>query len=541
MVTQHDSSARSFVDVPPDSHFPIQNLPFGVFRPRVASIPRVGVAIGDCVLDLAVLAESRLFDGPSLAGSRVFHEDSLNAFMELGRPAWREARATLTRLLRADEPRLRDDEGLRDAALWRTASVELLPPASIGDYTDFYSLPRARHQRGYHVPGAGQRAPAQLAAISPWATTAGPAPSWSQRHAASAGPWGQTRPDEAEAPVLRAEPPPGLRARDGLLRRSRQPRSETPCPSPHAEEHIFGMVLVNDWSRGTSRSGSTSPLGPFLAKSFATSISPWVVTMDALEPFRTAGPAQDPEPLPYLRPAGATAPTTSTSRCGSRAERMDEARRRIATSNFRHMYWSVFQQLAHHDRQRLQPAPRRPPSLGHDLRPDRRLPRNLLELTWRGHQAHPLPGGGTRKFLQDGDTVVMTGWRRRRTACGSASARSGARSWRHRRVPPPDQRAASATTAVAAVGEWPREPTWACGETRESGPGVVQLRESGPRCPRGTSMATDTNIDLHPTRYWHRLEDGRVQCDVCPRLCQLQRRPARPVLRARARGRRRSC
>ena len=138
-MTQIDPSLRSFVDVPADSHFSIHNLPFGVFRPRAVTTPRAGVAIGDHVLDLSVLAEKSLFHGPELSENQVFHEPVLNAFMAMGRPAWREARQRITELLSDDKPTLRDDPGLRDAALLRANSVEMLLPAQIDDYTDFYS------------------------------------------------------------------------------------------------------------------------------------------------------------------------------------------------------------------------------------------------------------------------------------------------------------------------------------------------------------------------------------------------------------------
>ncbi len=405
MVTQHDSSARSFVDVPPDSHFPIQNLPFGVFRPRVASIPRVGVAIGDCVLDLAVLAESRLFDGPSLAGSRVFHEDSLNAFMELGRPAWREARATLTRLLRADEPRLRDDEGLRDAALWRTASVELLPPASIGDYTDFYSSREHATNVGTMFRGADN-------ALQPnWLHLPvgyhGRSSSIVLSGTPIRRPWGQIKPDDVEAPCFAPSRLLDFELEMGFLVGPGNPLGD-PVPIAHAEEHIFGMVLVNDWSARDIQKWEYVPLGPFLGKSFATSISPWVVTMDALEPLRTEGPAQDPEPLPYLRGRGDGAYDIHLE-VWLQSERMDEPAR-IATSNLRHLYWSVCQQLAHHASNGCNLRPGDLLASGTISGPGADERGSMLELAWRGTEPVRLPNGETRSFLEDGDTVIMTGW-----------------------------------------------------------------------------------------------------------------------------------
>jgi fumarylacetoacetase len=404
-MTQIDASLRSFVDVPAHSHFSIHNLPFGVFRPRAGTTPRVGVAIGDHVVDLSVLAEKSLFHGPELSGTRVFHEPVLNAFMAMGRPAWREARARITELLTDGESVLRDDPGLRDAALLRTPSVEMLLPARIDDYTDFYSSRE-------HATNVGTMFRGPDNALQP---------NWLHLpvgyHGRSSSivvsgtdirrPMGQTKADDADRPgygpsrLMDFELEMGFFVGPGN-------RLGEPIPIGTAAEHIFGMVLVNDWSARDIQKWEYVPLGPFLGKNFATSISPWVVTLDALEPFRCAGPPQDdPEPLPYLtRPQDQSYDIHLEVLLQSGG--MDRPAR-IATSNFRYMYWDICQQLAHHTANGCNARPGDLLASGTISGPGKDERGSMLELSWRGTEPLDLPGGETRKFLADGDTVIMTG------------------------------------------------------------------------------------------------------------------------------------
>jgi fumarylacetoacetase len=396
---------RSFVEVAPDSHFPLQNLPFGVFRPRAGGPPRVGVAIGAHVLDMRVVDEAGLLRGGVLDGRGVFARPELNALMALGRPAWREARAAAARLLDAGEPALRDSPALRDAALLPAGAVELLLPAAIGDYTDFYSsrnhaanvgaifrggertllpnwlhLPVGYHGRGSSVVLSG--APVRR-------------------------PWGQIRPPEAAGPLFAPTGQLDFELEVGLFVGPGNPLGE-PVPLARAEEQIFGLVLVNDWSARDIQTWEYQPLGPFLAKSFCTSISPWVVALDALEPFRAPGPPQEPAPLPYLRHVG---PASFDIRLEARLQTAAmPAPATITASNFRNLYWSMAQQIAHHT------------SGGCNLRPGDLLASGtisgpepgsrgcLLELAWRGAAPLALPGGESRVWLEDGDRLTLTGW-----------------------------------------------------------------------------------------------------------------------------------
>ncbi len=403
MDSTTDPRLKSFVEVDPDSHFPIQNLPWGVFRSE-GRAARVGVAIGNEVLDLAVLEEAGIFDGSELAGKSIFARGQLNPLLALGRSAWREARHRISRLLRHDQPRLRDDRSLRQRALLPRDSIQLLLPVQIGDYTDFYSSRE-------HATNVGTMLRGKENALNP---------NWVHLPVAYHGrassvvvsgtdlhrPCGQTKADDADSPTFGPSRMVDFELETGFFIGPGNPLGE-PIPVDQADRHIFGLVLVNDWSARDIQKWEYVPLGPFLAKNFGTSISPWVVTLDALEPFRVEGPRQDPEPLPYLR---ATGPQAFDIHLGVHLQTESSDRgQTIARSNFRHLYWSMAQQLAHHT------------VTGCNLRPGDLLASgtisgptpdsfgSLLELTWRGSRPLQLPGG-ERRFLEDGDRLTLTGW-----------------------------------------------------------------------------------------------------------------------------------
>jgi fumarylacetoacetase len=397
---------RSFLDISTDSHFSIHNLPYGVFRPSAGLKPRIGVAIGDAVLDLSVLVDRGLLNGRALGGGDALQRPTLNEFMALGPKAWREARSRLTQLLNADEPALRDDAGVRKAALHPQARVEMLMPAEIGDYTDFYSSrehatnvgvmfrgpDNALQPNWLHLP-VGYHGRASSVVIS---GTDVPRPK------------GQTKADDADLPIFGPSRLMDFELEMGFFV---GPGNElgSPIPIDNAREHIFGMVLVNDWSARDIQKWEYVPLGPFLGKNFATSISPWVVTMDALEPFRCAGPVQDdPEPLDYLKNPGDCAYDIQLE-VQLQSGLMTEPAT-IATSNFKYMYWSICQQLAHHTVNGCNAQPGDLYGSGTISGPEKHERGSMLELSWRGTETVELPNGEERKFLADGDTVTMTGW-----------------------------------------------------------------------------------------------------------------------------------
>ena len=400
----NDPSLKSFVEVMTDSHFPIQNLPFGVFSTAADPTQRVGVAIGDQILDLAVLEESSLLTADP-AGSRVFNRPSLNGFIALGQSVWREVRASVSELLRHDSPRLRDDQNLRARALVPMAEATLHLPVEIGGYTDFYSSKEHATNVGMmfrdpknallpnwlHLPvGYNGRASSVVVSGTPVRR-----------------PNGQTKAPNAEAPSFGPSRKLDIELETAFIVGEGNALGE-PIPVGEAERHIFGMVLMNDWSARDIQQWEYVPLGPFNSKGFATSISPWVVTMDALEPFRVEGPAQDPEPLPYLRQDG-KASVDLHLEVTLRPEDTAEATT-ICRTNFRHMYWSMAQQLAHHTGSGCNTRVGDLMGSGTISGPEPDSFGSLLELTWNGQKPLALAGGGERSFLEDGDDVIITGW-----------------------------------------------------------------------------------------------------------------------------------
>ncbi len=397
-------SLRSFIEVAPDSHFPIQNLPFGVFKPR-GGAARVGVAIGDQVLDLSVLEEKGHFAEAGFANEKVFAADSLNAFLNLGRPAWRKTREILQRLLAADTAELRDDVALRSAAFHAQKDVTMQLPARIGDYTDFYSS----YNHAFNV-GTMFRGPEN--AIMPnwkWMPIGyhGRASSIVPSGTEVRRPQGQTKAPDATEPSFGPSRSFDFELETAFVIGKGNSLGEAVSVA-QAEEHIFGLVLMNDWSARDIQAWEYQPLGPFLAKNFCTSISPWIVTMDALEPFRRPLPAQDPAPLPYLR---GDALSTYDIRLEAQLQTAKmEAPHTITRSNVRNLYWSMAQQLAHHTVGGCNLQPGDLLASGTISGPSEDSRGCMLELTWRGANPLQLPNGETRKWLEDGDTLTLTGW-----------------------------------------------------------------------------------------------------------------------------------
>lgn len=407
MTATTDPHLRSFIPVPPESHFPIQNLPFGVFRPRRGGEPRVGVAIGEYVVDLVVLERRGLLNVLTSTGrtESFFNRSSLNAFMACGQPVWRQVREQLNRLLRDDEPRLCDDAALRQESIVAMAEVEMLLPVEIGDYTDFYSS----RDHATNV-GAMLRGP-ENALMPNWlhlpVAYHGRASSVVVSGTDLKRPCGQTKSDAAPAPLFGPSRSVDFELEMGFFIGPGNALGE-PIAIDRAEEHIFGLVLVNDWSARDIQKWEYVPLGPFLAKNFGTSISPWVVSLDALEPFRVAGPKQDPEPLPYLRTSRAAAYDIRLEVALQTAGVREAAR--ICTSNLRNLYWNFSQQLAHHTCNgcNLRTGDLLATGTISGPTPDSRG--SLLELTLGGRNPLTLPDGVSRGFLEDGDRITMTGW-----------------------------------------------------------------------------------------------------------------------------------
>ena len=398
-----DAKAGSFLDIERDSFFSLQNLPYGIFRTPGNRALRAGVAIGDYVLDLAVLEDAALLSIVP-AGQRVFSEASLNSFIALGRPVWRATRARIAALLSRDAPELRDNGELRSRAGVPMRESELALPVEIGGYTDFYSSRE-------HATNVGTMFRDPKNALLP---------NWLHLPVAYNGrsssvvvsgtpirrPRGQTKPPDMDRPTFGPSRKLDFELEMAFVVGEGNALGE-PIAVEKAEAHIFGLVLLNDWSARDIQQWEYVPLGPFNSKSFATSISPWIVTLDALEPFRVAGPPQDPAPLPYLAQCGAhgfdIALEVALAPSGGEAIT-------IARTNARHLYWSMAQQLAHHTVSGCNTRIGDLMASGTISGPTPESRGSLLELAWNGQKPLALAGGAERSFLEDGDEVAMTGW-----------------------------------------------------------------------------------------------------------------------------------
>ena len=392
---------ESFIKVAPDSDFPIQNLPYGIFKPPDGRL-RAGVAIGDLILDLALLQELGHFR--DVASEQIFSSDSLNAFMALGRPAWIKTRDILQHLLSAETGTLRDNAELRARAFSKQSEVTMQLPARIGDYTDFYSSYHHAHNVGTMLRGPDN-------ALMPnwkWLPVAyhGRVSSIVVSGTEVKRPRGQTKPPDATAPVFGPSKSLDFELETAFFIGPGNALGD-PVSIDQAEDHIFGIVLMNDWSARDMQTWEYQPLGPFLAKNFCTSSSPWVVTLEALAPFRKDLPAQDPAPLSYLQRAN---DFTFDIQLEARLQTPQMAGPEIITrTNFQNLYWSIAQQLAHHTVNGCNLQPGDLLASGTISAPTEESRGCMLELTWRGANPLQLSSGETRKWLEDGDTLTITG------------------------------------------------------------------------------------------------------------------------------------
>ncbi|WP_250476367.1 fumarylacetoacetase [Caballeronia sp. INML1] len=384
----------------PASDFPIQNLPFGIFSDAVNAQPRAGVAIGEWIVDLAALERAGLLEAQG-----TFDKPRLNDFIALGRETWRDVRVALCALLAQGDATLRDDESLRRQALVPRAGATLHLPVEIPGYTDFYSSKE-------HATNVGSMFRDPKNALLP---------NWSEMPIGYNGrassvvvsgtpvrrPNGQIKLPNEDRPVYGACRKLDIELETGFIIGRGNTLGE-PIACEDAEAHIFGMVLLNDWSARDIQQWEYVPLGPFNSKGFATTISPWIVTLDALEPFRTATPRQEPAPLAYLRHEGDHAFDIELE-VTLRAEGARTATT-ISRTNFRLMYWSMAQQLAHHTVGGCNTRVGDLMGSGTISGPTPESCGSLLESTWNGQRPLQLEEGGERVFLQDGDEVILRGW-----------------------------------------------------------------------------------------------------------------------------------
>ncbi len=393
-------SLRSWIDIPEDSDFSLYNIPFGVFKTDKTN-PVCCTAIGGYVVDLAALAELGLFSTIPISAN-TFHNAYLNDFIALGKVKTNKVRERLRSLFSIDNPELRDRPELHPAVLHKQDEVTMMMPVAVGDYTDFYSSKE-------HATNVGSlfRDPSNALL-----------PNWKHLPVAYHGrsssivisgtpltrPNGQfKRKKEDPAPVFGPTEALDYEVEIGFVIGKNSALGQ-PVGIEKAEEYIFGFLLFNDWSARDIQSWEYVPLGPFLSKNFMSSVSPWIVTLEALAPYKTHGPLQDVEVLPYLRHDGngnydIELETTLETAAG--------VRERVGLSNFKYMYWNSCQQLAHHTVNGCNVRIGDILASGTISGPDKNSAGCLLELTRNGQAPVTLRDGSVRRFLEDGDTVTI--------------------------------------------------------------------------------------------------------------------------------------
>ena len=400
--TANDPNRKSWIPVPENSDFPIQNIPFGVFITK-EDVITIGTRIGNCAIDMGALQQLGYFEGIELTDD-MFMQDTLNDFISDGKKTWRLVRNRLADIFDENNPKLRDNKAHRDIVIFKVEDIEMLLPVQIGDYTDFYSSKE-------HATNVGKmfRDP-ENALLPNWlhipvgyhGRSSTIVPSGIPVHR----PYGQTLPNGETAPVFGPSRLVDFELETAFITTDANLMGE-PIPVEEAEEHIFGMVLFNDWSARDIQKWEYVPLGPFLAKNFASSISPWIVTMDALEPFRVKGPEQSPEPLPYLQQKGEKAFDINLEVL-IKPENSEETV--VSRSNFKYMYWSMAQQLAHHTINGCRVNSGDMMGSGTISGPTEDSFGSMLELTWGGQKPLKMKDGSERKFINDNDTVIVRGY-----------------------------------------------------------------------------------------------------------------------------------
>jgi fumarylacetoacetase len=399
--------------------FPIQNLPFGVFRRRGTSdAPTVGVAIGDQILDLTTCADAVGIPAGPLA--QACASPTMNELMALGRSRWSELRSQVSGLLTNESSVRRRVSGLGERILVPMLEAELFVPAAIGDYTDFYASI-------HHATNVGSlfRPDNPLLPNYKWVPIGyhGRASSVVISGTSVRRPRGQIKSPDAAEPTYRASQALDYEAEIGCFVGLGNALGE-PVPLPRAEDHLFGLCLVNDWSARDIQTWEYQPLGPFLSKSFATTLSSWVVTLEALEPFRVPAferPADDPNPLPYLnddrdRSSGGIDVQVEVFLCSAGMRESGASPLQLSAGRLADLYWTLAQMFTHHTSNGCNLRPGDLFASGTISGPTKSSRGCLLELTGRGQDPVVLPNGETRKFLEDGDEVIL------RASCAAPGA-----------------------------------------------------------------------------------------------------------------------
>ena len=402
IITANDPNRKTWLETSNDTDFPIQNIPFGVFL-TADDIVTIGSRIGDYAIDLGAMHQLGYFKGIELTDD-IFLQDTLNDFISDGRKTWRLVRNRIAEIFDANNPELRENKVHRKNILFAMDDVEMQLPVQVGDYTDFYSSKE-------HATNVGTMFRGKENALMP---------NWLHipvgYHGRSSSiipsginvrrPWGQTLPNDATEPIFGPSKLVDFELEMAFITTDANVLGDY-VPVNEAEDYIFGLVLFNDWSARDIQRWEYVPLGPFLAKSFASSISPWIVTLDALQPFKVEGPKPEKELLPYLQSKGKKSYDINLEVYITPENGEDN---KVCASNFKYMYWNMSQQLAHHTVNGCNVnsgdmmgsgtiSGKTPDSYG-----------SMLELSWRGENPIKLSDGTDRKFINDNDTVILKGY-----------------------------------------------------------------------------------------------------------------------------------
>jgi fumarylacetoacetase len=403
MIKANEMGLKSWIEVQKDSDFPIQNIPFGVIRKKDGTVSCAS-RIGDYVINLKDVAAFGYFDELKITDQSVFGKTTLNDFIALGRPAWRSVRDKISELFDISCPLIRENKEQKAKILIPVSDVDMLMPVHVGDYTDFYSSIE-------HATNVGKMFRDPENALLP---------NWKHipvgYHGRSSSivvsgtnihrPKGQTKPNDAESPVFGPSRLVDFELEMAFITGKSTNLGES-ISTQEAEDYIFGLVLFNDLSARDIQKWEYVPLGPFLSKNFGSVISPWIVTLDALEPFRVEGPVQSPKVLPYLNFTGKRNYDINLEVF---IQPENGSENKISHSNFKFMYWNMCQQLAHHTVNGCNInigdmygsgtiSGQTEDSLG-----------SMLEITWNGARPVRLSDGSERKFIQDNDKIILRGW-----------------------------------------------------------------------------------------------------------------------------------
>lgn len=404
-IAANNPNLKSWLPVNKNSDFPIQNLPFGIFSSKDNKQPRCATIIGDHVIDLAALSHLGYFSKLPV-NEAMFEQSILNNFIKTGKHTWRSVRNHLSSLFNADNEQSNNSINTLDKEriLYKTSEVQMHLPVQVGDYTDFYSSKE-------HATNVGSMFRDPNNALLPnWLHLPvgyhGRASSIVVSGTPIRRPMGQTRPNAEQPPVFGPARLLDFELEMGVITGQGKPLGQRINPN-EADDYIFGLVLFNDWSARDIQKWEYVPLGPFLGKNFASSISPWIVTLDALSPFYTKAAQQEPAVLPYLQQTNRHVLDVNLS-VGIRPEQAEETT--VCQSNFKYMYWTMQQQLAHHTVNGCNINAGDILASGTISGPVPSSYGSMLELSWRGTKPVSLKDGSTRKFINDGDTVIMRGY-----------------------------------------------------------------------------------------------------------------------------------